>query len=134
MIDLQESHMAVFCLTVLRTSKLAQDLPDFMFKGMKKYLHDTFYPSMNQDDLNKINDYITQNKDIIQTSMMQGFMTNTEGGKHALESVKGLLGLKDEQIEDLKKLQYKAMKGDIKFNKKTIEEMDKIVRKGLEET
>lgn len=131
--EFEESHMAVFCLTVLRTSKLAQDLPDFMFKGMKKYLHDTFYPTITEQQLDGINNFITTNKDIIQESMMQGFMTNTEGGKNALESVKGLLGLDDKKLEELKKLQFKAMKGDLKIDKKAIEEMEKAIRKGLEE-
>src|SRR3990172_10901330 len=113
MINFDEEHMAVFCLTVLRTSKMAQDIPEFMFKGMKKYLHNTFYPTMSEQDLDGINNFISTNKNIIQESMMQGFMTNTEGGKHALESVKGLLGLGDKQIEDLKKLQFKTMKADL---------------------
>ena len=133
MIDLQESHMAVFCETVLRTSKIAKDLPTFMLKGMRKYLQDTFYPSITQNEIDQINDFITKNKDIIQTSMMQGFMTNTEGGKNALESVKGLLGLGDKQIEDLKKIQFKAMKNEIKYDKKTIEEMEKLIKKGMED-
>lgn len=133
MINLNESHMAVFCLTVLRTSKLAQDVPKFVFEPMKKYLHDTFYPSMTQEDLNEINDFITRNKDVIQTSMMQGFMTSTEGGKNALEYIKGLLGLDDEKIEELKQLQFKAMKGDLKLDKKTIRELDEAIRKGMKE-
>jgi len=131
MIKFNEELMAMFCCTVLRTSVLAQDLPDFMFKGMKKYLHDTFYPSLSQQDIDDINIFITTNKDVIQTSMMQGFMTNTEGGKNALESVKGLLGLGDKQIEDLKKLQFKAMKSNKKIDKKTIEEMEKTIREGM---
>lgn len=132
MMNFQESHIAMFCCTVLRTSKIAQDLPDFMFKSLKKYMHDTFYPSLSENDIQQINDFITKNKDMIQLSMMQGFLKNTEGGKHALESVKGLLGLDDKKIEDLKKIQYKAMKGDLKIDKKTIEEMEKTIRKGME--
>lgn len=133
MIIFDEEDMAIFCCTVLRTSKLAQDLPEFMFKGMKKYLHDTFYPSLTQDDLDGINDFITKNKDIIQTSMMQGFMTSTEGGKHALDSVKGLLGLDEKKIEELKQLQFKAMKGNLKIDKNTIKELERAIRKGLDE-
>jgi len=133
LIIFDEEDMAIFCCTVLRTSKLAQDLPEFMFKGMKKYLHDTFYPSLTQDDLDGINDFITKNKDIIQTSMMQGFMTSTEGGKHALDSVKGLLGLDEKKIEELKQLQFKAMKGNLKIDKNTIKELERAIRKGLDE-
>lgn len=133
MIIFDEEDMAIFCCTVLRTSKLAQDLPEFMFKGMKKYLHDTFYPSLSDNDMIEINDFITKNKDIIQTSMMQGFMTSTEGGKHALDSVKGLLGLDEKKIEELKQLQFKAMKGNLKIDKNTIKELERAIRKGLDE-
>jgi len=133
MIDLTESHMAMFCETVFRTSKLAKDLPNSILIPMKKYLHNTFYPTLSDNDLNEINNFITTNRDIIQTSMMQGFMTSTEGGKNALEYIKGLLGLDDEKIEELKQLQFKAMKGDLKLDKKTIRELDEAIRKGMKE-
>jgi hypothetical protein len=126
-----EREIAIFVRMAMRTG-MAQKIPHNMIAGINDYLRKQFYPSLSEKDITDIEDTIDFYKGEFQRNMMKGLLQSTGSKSFGFAGLKGLLGIKDETIEDLEQLKRDVALDRKKISQKDIEELEKKIKENVD--
>jgi len=127
-----DREICIFARMAMRTG-MAQKVPHNMIKGINDYLRKQFYPSLSESDISDIEDTIDFYKGEFQRYMMKALMQATGSKSFGFDSLKGLLGLNQENIEDLNQLKRDVALDRKEISQKDIEELEKKIKENIDE-
>ena len=127
-----EREIAIFARMAMRTG-MAQKVPHNMIAGINDYLKKQFYPSLSEKDISDIEDTIDFYKGEFQKNMMKAMLQATGSKSFGFDALKGLLGLNQENIEDLNQLKRDVALDRKQISKKDIEDLERKIRENVDE-
>jgi hypothetical protein len=126
-----EREICIFARMAMRTG-MAQKVPPNMIKGINDYLRKQFYPSLSEKDISDIEDTIDFYKGEFQRNMMKAMLQSTGSKSFGFGGLKGLLGIKDETIEDLEQLKRDVALDRKQISQKDIEELERKIKENVD--
>ena len=112
---------------------IAQKVPHNMIAGINDYLRKQFYHSLSEKDISDIEDTIDFYKGEFQRNMMKAMLQATGSKSFGFDGLKGLLGLKQEDIEDLNQLKRDVALDRKEISQEDIEELEKKIKENVDE-
>lgn len=116
-----ELAICLFVLSIRRLHPLADRIDKPIIEGLNEFQQKTYYPNLTKDDISKVNDFIDYWKNEITNSMLIGLLMNDEGGKYALDTLKGIAGIDTEGIELIKQMKRDLALGRVTITPELIE-------------
>ena len=127
-----DREICIFARMAMRTG-MAQKVPHNMIPGINDYLKTQFYPSLSDKDISDIEDTIDFYKGEFQRNMMKAMLQATGSKSFGFDALKGLLGLNQENIEDLNQLKRDVALDRKQISQKDIEELEKKIKGNIDE-
>lgn len=126
-----EREICIFARMAMRTD-MAKKFPPNMINGLNDYLKKQFYPSLSKQEVDDIESDIDNYKKEFQKNMMSGMLKAFGGNRFGFESLKGMIGLKDKDIENLDKLKREVAMSNREVSDKDIKDLEESIKKNLD--